>query len=132
LTGKNRKYTNQVAEKRWLPSLKETGQMLLTFFLVVIGWIIFRAESIGQAWEYVCGMCNASIISMPMMYVGTKKSLMLATVMLVLEWLTRRKEHALQYNRRFPSWAAWIFSMLMILLMLEYTGNSQSFIYFQF
>ena len=131
LTGKNRKYTNQVAEKRWLPSLKETGQMLLTFFLAVVGWIIFRAESIGQAWEYVCGMCNASIINMPMMYVGTKKSLMLATVMLVLEWLTRRKEHALQYSRRFPSWAAWIFSMLMVLLMLEYAGNSQSFIYFQ-
>ena len=46
LTGKNRKYTNQVAEGRWLPTLKEAGQMLLTFFLTMIGWIIFRAESI--------------------------------------------------------------------------------------
>ena len=37
LTSKNRKYTNQVAEGRLLPTLKETGQMLLTFFLAVMG-----------------------------------------------------------------------------------------------
>ena len=40
LTGKNRKYTNQVAEGRFLPTLKEAGQMLLTFFLAVFGWIM--------------------------------------------------------------------------------------------
>ena len=43
LTGKNRKYTNQVAEGRVLPSLREVGQMLVTFFLAVFGWIIFRS-----------------------------------------------------------------------------------------
>ena len=59
LTGKNRKYTNQISEGRVLPTFKEAGQMLLTFFLAVIGWIIFRAESIGQAWEYVCGMLQS-------------------------------------------------------------------------
>ena len=63
LTGKNRKYTNQVAEGRILPTLKEAGQMLLTFFLAVLGWIIFRAESIGMAWEYVCGMCDVSLFA---------------------------------------------------------------------
>jgi len=88
LTGKNRKYTNQVAEGRLLPTLKETGQMLLTFFLAVMGWIIFRAESIGMAWEYVCGVFNVSILSAPFMYVGSKKTIIMVVIMLILEWVT--------------------------------------------
>ena len=132
LTGKNRKYTNQVAEGRILPTLKETGQMLLTFFLAVIGWIIFRAESIGLAWEYLCRIFNVSILSIPFMYVGTKKTVLMISIMLILEWVTRRKEHSLQYNPNTPSWLAWICSMALVLVMLEFAGNSQSFIYFQF
>ena len=132
LTGKNRKFTNHVAEGRWLPTLKETGQMLLTFFLAVFGWIIFRAESIGQAWEYVCGIFNDSLLSMPFLYVGTKKTLLMVVSMLVLEWISRRKEHSLQYNNNVPSWMAWICSLVIVLIILEYGGNSQSFIYFQF
>lgn len=37
LLGKNRKYTGMVAERKLLPNVKETCQMLLTFLLVVIG-----------------------------------------------------------------------------------------------
>ena len=65
LAGKNRKYTNQVAEGRILPTLKELGQMLLTFFLSVFGWVIFRSENIEQAWEYVCRVCNESVFTIP-------------------------------------------------------------------
>ena len=132
LLGKNRKYTNQVAEGRILPTIKEVGQMLLTFFLAVIGWIIFRAESIGQALEYVCGICDKSLFSMPFIYVGTKKSLLMVILLLVLEWLKRSNEHPLQYNKQIPSWLSWIFSMVIVLIILEFGGNSQSFIYFQF
>ena len=132
LTGKNRKYTNQVAEGRILPTLKETGQMLLTFFLAVFGWIIFRAKSIGQAWEFVCSICHKSLFSMPFLYVGTKRSMLFVVILLVLEWFTRRKDHALQYRKDMPSWLAWICSMTIVLIMLEFACNSQSFIYFQF
>ena len=37
--GKNRKYTDVVAAGRWLPNVKELGQMTLTFMLAVIGWV---------------------------------------------------------------------------------------------
>lgn len=49
LLGKNRRYTNTVAEGRLLPTLHEFLQMLLTFVLAIIGWIIFRAENLHQA-----------------------------------------------------------------------------------
>ncbi|MBR4390581.1 MAG: MBOAT family protein [Bacteroidales bacterium] len=132
LTGKNRKYTNQVAEGRWLPTLKEAGQMLLTFMLAVFGWIIFRADNIGQAWQYVCGIIDDSLFTMPFIYVGTKKTLIMVAVMLLLEWLTRKKEHAMQYSRMMPSWLTWLCSLAMVLMILEFGGQSQSFIYFQF
>ncbi|MDR0745689.1 MAG: MBOAT family protein, partial [Mediterranea sp.] len=53
LFGRNRKYTDVVAKGNVLPNLKEACQMLTTFLLVVIGWIIFRAETIHQAWDYL-------------------------------------------------------------------------------
>ena len=45
LLGKNRKYTNQIAENRLLPTFKECLQMLLTFGLVVFGWINIKERS---------------------------------------------------------------------------------------
>ena len=65
MTGKNRKYTNQIAEGRLLPTLKEVGQMLVTFALAMFGWIVFRSESIRQAWEYVCMIFNKSLFKIP-------------------------------------------------------------------
>jgi D-alanyl-lipoteichoic acid acyltransferase DltB (MBOAT superfamily) len=132
LTGKNRKYTNQVAEGRWLPTPKEAGQMLLTFVLAVLGWIIFRAETVGIAWEYVCGIFNASILSVPYFYVGTKKAILMVAIMLIIEWISRKKEHSLQYSNKTPSWLTWLCSMVIVLMILEFGGSSQSFIYFQF
>ena len=132
LLGKNRKYRNIVAEDRFLPTFKECFQMMLTFLLVVLGRVLSRSRSIGQAWEYFCGMCNTSLFSKPFLYVGTKRTMLLIAVMIVIAWITRRQEHALQYGPKIPSWLAWIFSAVIVLIILEYGGNSQSFIYFQF
>lgn len=131
LTGKNRKYTNQVAERRALPTLKEAGQMLLTFFLAVIGWIIFRAESIGQAWEFFCGMCNTSLFTVPEAK-GNTGLMMNILVLLVVEWLQRDKLHALDLsaiNKGFVRWAVY-FGVLF--LLFAFGGNATNFIYFQF
>jgi hypothetical protein len=130
--GKNRKYRNVVAEDRWLPNLKECGQMLLTFLLVVIGWIIFRAETIGQAWEYITLMFGRNLFSMPFFYVGTKKALLFVFVMLIVEWLFRKKDFGFQFNASTPRWVSVICCYALVFVMLEYAAHSQSFIYFQF
>ena len=46
LANKNRTHLGVIAENRMLPSLKELGGMGLTFFLTVIAWVFFRAESV--------------------------------------------------------------------------------------
>lgn len=66
LLGKNRKHTNNVAAGRLLPSMKEFVQILFTFLLVLIGWIISGQKTSGKhgtilaecvhqvCWTYIC------------------------------------------------------------------------------
>lgn len=131
LTGKNRKYTNQIAEGRYLPSLKEAGQMLLTFILAVLGWIVFRSESIGQAWEVILGIMSSSLFTAPMVVVGLKKIIFVIGVLLLIEWTNRSKEHGFAIGN-LPLWARIASCYVLVLGILELGGNSQSFIYFQF
>lgn len=130
LLGKNRKYKDVVAENRVLPSLRELGQMLATFVLVVFGWIIFRAESIGQAWDYIGNIFSVSTLSMPVLL--GKKAMLFVVLMLVVEWIGRRNQFALQ---RMPR-RAWLrvviyWTVVGVIIMAGAFGDNQ-FIYFQF
>ena len=130
LLGKNRRYVNKesrVERGEW----REIPRMVLTFGLVVIGWIIFRVETIGQAWEIMRGICDMSLFTMPMMVVGLKKTLFFIVILLIVEWIDRNQEHAFALSR-LPQWARIIVIYGLILIMLEFMGHSQSFIYFQF
>ena len=71
--------------------------MLLTFFLAVVGWIIFRAENIGMAWEYVCGMCNKSLFTMPDAK-GNSALIMNIILLLLVEWIQRGKSHTMELS----------------------------------
>lgn len=134
LMGKNRRFTDTVAANRILPTWREAGQMLLTFVLVVIGWIIFRAESITQAWEYLGGMwqwgtLKASYRFFTQSDVATTGWLIV--LMLVVEWVQRNRLHGLF---RLPTntpirWGVYVLVALITLLSIE---QAQTFIYFQF
>ena len=131
LMGKNRKYRDNVAEGRILPNLQELGQMLLTFFLVVIGWIIFRAESIGQAWAYIGHMCTSSILSMPDAPGVTGFSVAIV-LMLVVEWVQRDKPHALDLTNIRSCVLRYAIYVFVLFLTFSLGGRAENFIYFQF
>jgi len=114
-----------------LPSLKEAGQMFLTFFLAVIGWIIFRAESIGQAWEYFCGMCNKSLFTIPEAK-GNSVLIMNILVLLAVEWIQRGKHHALELSTLNKCFVRWVVYFCVLFLLFAFGGNATNFIYFQF
>lgn len=132
LLGKNRKYTGMVAEGKLLPNVKETCQMLLTFLLVVIGWIIFRAENIHQAWDYITRMITDFHPAMP---VYGKKTLLYIILLLGVEWLQRDKQYGLQldnkglFRYRIVRWGIYYFLVIATLL---WAGSQEEFIYFQF
>lgn len=129
LLGKNRKYTSNDVTWRDIP------KMLLTFGVVVIGWIIFRAETITQAWDILCGICNRSLLSVPYL-VGQTYYLPLffcLGVMLLVEWVNRSKAHSLELsNIRSHTIKYAIYFGLILLIILFTPATPSPFIYFQF
>ena len=106
--------------------------MLLTFFLAVLGWIIFRAESIGQAWEYVCGMFDVSLF---MVFIKKKIALsnvIFITIMLVVEWLQREKEHGFDIANLKPLTRYTLVVLLIEFVLFFMATTPSQFIYFQF
>lgn len=134
LLGKNRKYTDVVAKGNILPSLKEFGQMLLTFMFAVMGWIIFRATNITEAWQYVCGLFNKSLFTIPWLdnrhyYIPVVLSIV---VMLVVEWLQRERDHAFDLSNVKSHVLKFSIYYVMLVALFWFGGHAESFIYFQF
>lgn len=134
LLGKNRKYTGMIAENRWLPTWKEALQILLTFFLAVIGWILFRSASITQAWEFLKGMAHWDTLRASYLFFTQKEvwpTALACAFMLVVEWCQRKKQHGLEMNIqqwyiRYPIYLA------LSLAIVYFYGDAVTFIYFQF
>lgn len=134
LLGKNRKYRNVVAEGRTLPTLRELGQILLTFLLAMMGWILFRADSIEQAGQYYTHMFSTLFDGSPTLTSNMDAWVVFVavTVMTVVEWLNRDREHefARQPRNRFLRWSGYIALLFMIGAFM--VTNEMPFIYFQF
>lgn len=131
LMGKNRKYRDTVAEGRLLPSLKEFVQMLLTFFLATVGWIIFKADSIGQAWNYMKGICSTSLFSSPGAS-GVTGFTAAIFIMLLVEWLQRDKEHGFDLSGIKVGLVRYAAYLAVLFMTFAFGGHAVNFIYFQF
>ena len=133
LLGINTKYKHVVAYGRYLPTLRETAQMSMTFFLVVISMIIFRAESITQAFDYLTSMFSNSFFDMSQLQ--GMKWLFCGIALLAVEWFQRNKQHALQFSAMKPfnyRLVRWGIYYLILGIIIKYSGENQTFIYFQF
>lgn len=143
LLGKNRKYTNQVGtytdasgaeQLRFLPTWQECVQILCTFFFVVLGWIIFRAETITQAWEILRQMGSHSLCTMP--YIGSRSTIIFIVfaivMMMAVEWIQRNEQHGLALASLHSRTMRYAVYLLLIVMMLWNTGSGMEFIYFQF
>lgn len=134
LLGKNRKYTGPIAEGRLLPTGKETMQILLTFCLAVIGWILFRSESITQAGEYLQGMVQWNTLRASYLFFTQKEvwqTAWLCILMLAVEWFQRGKQHGLEMQ--VPQWyVRYPIYLALVAALIYYYGDAVTFIYFQF
>ena len=137
---KNRRYRDTVAtitlpdgttKTKWLPSLKEAGQMLLTFALAVVGWIIFRSVCVADIGLYMQKMFDMSLFSAPMMITGLKRTILSIAILLFVEWINRNKQHGLKLVNCNKVLQLLVYYALT-LYILEFGANAQSFIYFQF
>ena len=139
LLNRNRANLEIVAAGKWLPSLKDFFNIILTFGLTVFAWIFFRSENMHAAINYVSKIFSKSILSLPeKMLFNTSNNPPLAILgcvcfFIIVEWFGREKQFALSYfavnrNRIF----SWSFYSFLILLIVAFSGKGQQFIYFQF
>lgn len=130
LLGKNRKYTDTVvAEHRALPTMREFASMLLTFALAVIGWIIFRAENISQAFDYLVRIVTESPLSLPMVW--GKKAVIFIVILMIVEWLGRRNQYAIE-KLPFKRTLRWVLYYIIAMTIFLFSAAGATFIYFQF
>ncbi len=130
LIKKNRINTNIVAQGKLIPNLKEILQMGLTFFIITITVIFFRANNLTHAFDYLANIFSVDLFSLP---IFPKKIFLFITFLLVIEWFNRDKKHGLQINswqiHRIVKWCLYYF---IIFLIFYFGGEQQEFIYFQF
>jgi len=107
--------------------------IFFTFLIVCIGLILFRAESIGQAWEYLCGIFDASLFSVPWIMSPTDMlpNIIMLPILLFVEWINRDKQFGLQIDN-YSKIAQYIICISLIIILLLFGAKSQTFIYFQF
>jgi len=135
LTKNNRNHLNTVAEGSLFPTYKEILSIGLTFFLTVIAWVFFRADTLTEAVHYLNLMFSSSFFTVPSFI--TPKAFMLYTYLLIclfiaVEWVQRDKKFGLSIenlNRPFR----WVIYTIVIGVIITFGQFGESeFIYFQF
>ena len=136
LRQKNRKNLDIVAKDRFLPSIKEIGSIVFTFTLTIISWIFFRADSIGEAINYINRIFSPSFFSTPNFHntILAKNTLIFILFMFSIEWWGRKEQFAISnLNKNLPIRSIrYLLYYGLILLIIFFGGQEQTFIYFQF
>ncbi len=139
LLDRNRKHVSDVvAQDRTLPNFKELWQMLSTFAFVTFAWIFFRADDIPMAWGYI-QQIGFSVVEHPSQLLKLTEGKIAFIYILPLimgDWYVRRDER--QLKELMPgqgistTLANWLLYIVLIILVLVFFSQEQSFIYFQF
>ena len=130
----NTKDKDVLAAGRWLPSIKDMCRVVVTFLLAVVGWVIFRAETIAQAWDFVSRMFLTAFDDFHFR-LGSANTFFAVLLLMILEYLQRDKMHVLQFpdNRLFRcSMVRYTTYAGIVLSLFFFAGEVQTFIYFQF
>jgi alginate O-acetyltransferase complex protein AlgI len=105
---------------------------LLTFFLINVTWVFFRASTFKQSWTMLGSMFGITHGGEPMLTsMSIIKVSVIVTIMVIVHWLMRNSS-VLTLAYKIPWWVlsiAWAFMLFSIMLSQESTS---SFIYFQF
>ena len=138
LLGTNRRHMGDSGQRRWLPSAQELGRMAVTFLLVTVAWVFFRAPSIEFALQYLinCTFIPSEWLGLntliPPLLLRSELVYFLSAIvaMIVIEWLSERprKTKGLEFN--------WLPVQIVIgtvaILHSPALTAEQAFIYFQF
>jgi hypothetical protein len=108
------------------------GLAFLTFLLVSITWVFFRAPDFGSAMRLLLAMFG--VIPVRILFLQTidiVKVLLLTSCLLGFHWAMRDRSIAKVVDR-LPAWALGIVWAAMLIVLVLTQKSTGSFIYFQF
>jgi D-alanyl-lipoteichoic acid acyltransferase DltB (MBOAT superfamily) len=130
--GSKRKHAQPI--QKLIPHPMDLINMAITFLLVTIGWIIFRAESASQASIYFRNIFRPKsatdiLASHPEAYATVG----FVVVLLIVEWIQKNRIHGLNFaSLRFPHLLRFVIYTVIIIFIVWFAGKPEQFIYFQF
>jgi len=97
--------------------------------MVCVAWVFFRAESVGQAVDYL-GKMTQNIAAWP---AGNKASPTSAALMLsALEIASKNERIQSLWNKKTFKLIRWFSYLVIVILVSQHFGKEHTFIYFQF
>ena len=124
----------KIAKDKFFPTFLEIFNVLKTFTLVMLTFIIFKADNITQAFDFYKHLFSATLFKMPKVdFSVVLISFFFTIVMLVVEWMNRETEHGLVVNKIKSVYVRWIIYYAIIVSMLFFgIFTDNQFIYFKF
>ncbi len=118
------------------PLLTRAVQVVVTFHLVLVAWVLFRADSLGHAWEVFSSMFRWRGLGLPLVSVDELAEYRLCVVLVALLMVAdvlQSRGGVRQWLARQAAPVRWAASYLLIVGLL-FLGRFESvpFVYFQF
>jgi len=132
LTNNNRSNLKIVAQGKYLPTIRELLQILLTFGLTVFAWIFFRSENIGHAISYISEIFSSSLFTLP--EIIPKTTIILIIFFILIEWFGREGKYAIEGIKQTNNSIIRLGIYILIAFSIFIFGNfdETEFIYFAF
>lgn len=127
----NRNNLKIVAEGKIIPSIRDVFNILTTFGLIASSWIFFRADNVTHAFQFFQEIFSSSFFTKPELI--HQDTFICLIVFLVIEWLGRENEFALEkFGLKWKKPLRILIYYAIIWAIFKFGGEEQQFIYFQF
>lgn len=115
-----------VKSGNWLLRIVKWG---LTFYLVLIGWVLFRAVNMDAAWQVLVGMhVPSGIEALPTATIVLALTIGTVIFMHLVDWFVLAKAEWVERKK----WLFWPLLILIQAICITIGEPSNEFIYFQF
>lgn len=124
----------EIAKGAIFPSVAEIINILATFILVMLTFVVFRAEDISQASHYYQRIFSRSLLQFPF-FPGNHYevfTLFFICFMLGIEWIKREQEHALKLDVKHPVYRWSIYASIIFFIGMFMQTSETPFIYVTF
>jgi alginate O-acetyltransferase complex protein AlgI len=117
-----------VAEQTMFPTFSEFLQVLSTFILVVLTFVVFRTASLADTFTYFSKMCTSSYRFTSEGYASS----IISILYLLYEWTQRREVHILALDR-YPALVRWgLYCSAGFLILVFGNFGGKTFLYSKF